>query len=484
VPDEGLIFDRATAGAMACRLPECDVPAQPVGELLPAGALRDAPPVLPEVYEWDIVRHYTRLSQQCYGIDTGIYPLGSCTMKYNPRLHEDLAHLPGFSHIHPEQPAEQLQGALRLMRELEAMLCAIGGMDCVSLQPPAGAQGEFSALLAFRAYHTGRGQAQRTRIIVPDSSHGTNPASAARCGFTITHVPSGPCGLMGPAELRAALSDDVAGLMLTNPNTLGLFEREVEQICAMVHDAGGLVYCDGANMNALMGIARPGDMGFDAMHFNLHKTFSTPHGGGGPGAGPIGVKSILEPYLPVPRITERTDGTLDLDYDRAKSIGRVHTFLGNFGVLVRAYAYILSHGAQGLTEVTRRAVLNANYVRERLAEAFDIPHEGPCMHEFVLSAERQASEHGCRALDIAKRLIDLGIHPPSVYFPLIVHEAMMIEPTETETKQSLDGLVDAFLQVARECKESPDLVRGAPQTAYRTRLDEAKAARDLKLRAG
>ncbi|HQK93842.1 MAG TPA: aminomethyl-transferring glycine dehydrogenase subunit GcvPB [Armatimonadota bacterium] len=479
--EEPLVFARSNPGAVACRLPQCDVPESPVDSLIPPEQQRQSRLALPELYEWDVVRHYTRLSHQSYGVDVGIYPLGSCTMKYNPRINEDMARLPGLAEIHPAQPAQQLQGALRLMLELERALCAIGGMDAVTLQPPAGAQGEFTALACFRAFHRDRGQTQRTRIIVPDSSHGTNPASAARCGFTITQIASTAEGRTDLDALDRALGDDVAGFMLTNPNTLGLFESGVARICEMVHTAGGLVYCDGANMNALLGVARPGDMGFDAMHFNLHKTFSTPHGGGGPGAGPIGVKRHLEPYLPVPRIVEKPDGTLGLDEDRPKSIGRVHSFFGNFGVLVRGYAYILSHGPEGLAEVTRRAVLNANYMRHRLEGAYEIPHPGPCMHEFVLSADRQKAQ-GCKALDIAKRLIDLGLHPPSVYFPLIVSEAMMIEPTETETKRALDHLIEAFLQVARECEDTPDVVLHAPTQAIRSRLDEVRAAREMVLR--
>lgn len=479
--EEGLIFDRQVPGGGCLPLPGDDDTEAQAASLLAATPLRHEPPALPDVPEWEIVRHFTRLSQRNWGVDMGLYPLGSCTMKYNPRVNETAARLPGFAQVHPDQHPEQVQGMLRLLKSLEQALSEIGGMDAISLQPPAGAQGELTALLCFRAYHRSRGDLSRNRIIVPDSSHGTNPASAARCGMKVETIRSNRHGLTDLDALDALLDDTVAGLMLTNPNTLGVFEPQVEEICRRVHRAGGLVYCDGANMNALLGVARPGDMGFDALHFNVHKTFSTPHGGGGPGAGPVGVKSHLEPFLPVPRIVEGPDHRLALSADYPQSIGKVHSFLGNVGPLVRAYAYILSHGPAGLREVAERAVLNANYLLSRVREAYDLPYPSQPMHEFVLSADRQKAL-GCRALDIAKRLLDYGFHAPTVYFPLIVSEALMVEPTETETKRSLDAFADALLAIARECEEEPHLVREAPHTAYAARLDEVRAARQLDLR--
>jgi glycine dehydrogenase subunit 2 len=481
VNEEGLIFSRQVPDGGCLPLPgDEDTDAQ--AEALLGGArLRDEATGLPDVPEWEVVRHFTRLSQRNWGVDMGFYPLGSCTMKHNPRLNEAVARLPGFARIHPEQHPAQVQGILRLMKTLEQALIEISGMDAVSLQPPAGAQGELTALLCFRAYHHSRGDTHRTRIIVPDSSHGTNPASAARCGMTVHTIASNAEGLTDLAALDAALDENVAGFMLTNPNTLGLFEPQVEEICARVHKAGGQVYCDGANMNALLGVSRPGDMGFDALHFNVHKTFSTPHGGGGPGAGPVSVQAHLEPFLPVPRIVEGEGGILALDDDHPQSIGKVHSFMGNVGPLVKAYAYILSHGADGLREVTERAVLNANYLLSRVREAYELPYRGQPMHEFVLSADKQKAA-GCRAVDVAKRLLDYGFHAPTVYFPLIVSEALMIEPTETETKGALDCFAEAMLAIARECEDNPDVVTGAPHRAYAGRLDEVQAARKLDLR--
>jgi glycine dehydrogenase subunit 2 len=473
--EEGLIFEREVAGSSAASLPaEPDLSARARAAL--AGvALRLDPPGLPEITEAELTRHFTRLSQRNYGVDLGFYPLGSCTMKYNPKLHEQLVRLPGLAHIHPQQHPEQVQGMLALLWELQEVLLAIGGMDAITLQPPAGAQGEFTALLCFHAYHRARGDDQRLRIIVPDSSHGTNPASATRCGMTVETIPSNERGLTDLAALERALDDRVAGVMLTNPNTLGLFEEQVLEVCEMVHAAGALAYCDGANMNAIAGVVRPGDMGFDAMHFNTHKTFSTPHGGGGPGAGPVAVKRALEPFLPVPRI-ERAGDAYQLGWDYPESVGMVHSFLGNVGVLVRAYAYLLTLGPEGLRRMTERAVLNANYLLSRVRGAYEVPYATQPMHEFVLSAEQQKAK-GCRALDIAKRLLDYGFHPPTVYFPLTVHEAMMVEPTETETKATLDAFADAMLAIARECDEAPELLTEAPRTAFCTRLDEATAAR-------
>jgi len=479
--DEGLIYERECGDVESGYLPGDAETEDRARALLPGAALRDTPPKLPSVTEAEAVRHFTRLSQRNYGIDTGIYPLGSCTMKYNPRVNEAIARLPGLADLHPGSHPSLVQGMLRLLRDLEGMLAEITGMDAVSLQPPAGAQGELTALLCFRAYHRDRGDLGRTRIVVPDSSHGTNPASAARARLAVSTIRSNERGLTDLSALDAALDDTVAGFMLTNPNTLGLFEVEVEEICRRVHAAGGLVYCDGANMNALLGIARPGDMGFDAMHLNAHKTFSTPHGGGGPGAGPIAVKAHLEQYLPVPRIVEEADGSLTLSGEFPQSIGKVHSFYGNVGVLVRAYAYLLAHGAKGLLEVAQRAVLNANYLLSRVRGSYELPYPSRPMHEFVLSADRQKAL-GCRALDIAKRLLDLGFHAPTVYFPLIVSEALMIEPTETETKATLDAFADALLRIARECEEMPEVLQGAPHNAHSARLNEVLAARQLDLR--
>ncbi len=478
--EELLIFDRSDGESVGCALPELDVPPRPVEELLPADCIRKKPAELPTVPEWEVLRHYVRLSQRNFGVDSGFYPLGSCTMKHNPRAHEEAARERGFACLHPLIDDALAQGALRLMFELERFLAEIGGMDAVSLQPPAGAAGELASLLCFRAYHLSRGEEQRTRVLVPDSSHGTNPASAARCGWTVHTIPSDERGLCDLRALEAELDDTVAAFMLTNPNTLGLFEEHAVEICRMVHEAGGQVYCDGANMNALLGIARPGDMGFDAMHFNLHKTFSTPHGGGGPGSGPIAVKRHLEPFLPIPRIARRPDGMFYLDDDRPQSIGRVHGFYGNFAVIVRAYAYILSHGPEGLKQVAQRAVLNANYLLHALREYYDVPYDRRCMHEFVLSADRQAKQ-GCRAIHIAKRLMDFGFHPPTIYFPLIVSEALMIEPTETESKRTLDQFIAAMRRIAEECERKPEVVRSAPHRAYAARVDEARAARELDL---
>jgi len=481
VNEEGLIFEREVPEGGCLPLPGDEATDALAESLLAGVTLRAQPAPLPDVPEWEVVRHFTRLSQRNWGVDTGFYPLGSCTMKHNPRVNEVAARLPGLARVHPDQHPAQVQGMLRLLKTLEEALAEISGMDAVTLQPPAGAQGELTALLCFQAYHRSRGDLGRTRIIVPDSSHGTNPASAARCGMTVQTIQSNAQGLTDLSALDAALDDTVAGFMLTNPNTLGVFEPQVEEVCRRVHGAGGLVYCDGANMNALVGVARPGDMGFDALHFNVHKTFSTPHGGGGPGAGPVAVKRHLEAFLPVPRIVEGADGMLRLDSEYPQSIGKVHSFSGNIGPLVRAYAYIVNHGPLGLREVTERAVLNANYLLSRVREAYDLPYASPPMHEFVLSADRQKAL-GCRGLDVAKRLLDYGFHAPTVYFPLIVSEALMIEPTETETKRSLDAFADALLAIARECEEQPDIVKEAPHRAYAARLDEVLAARRLDLR--
>jgi len=470
-------------------LPEVDVPEIPVELALPEGMVREDL-LLPEVSEVDLVRHFTHLSHRQFCIDSQFYPLGSCTMKYNPKVDERIAGLQGFAWLHPLQPEETVQGALALMYELERYLAEIGGMDAVTLQPAAGAQGELTGMLMVRAYHRSRRDEARKVVIVPDSAHGTNPATATRSGFQIRKVPSNDQGTVDVEALKTLLGPDVAGMMLTNPNTLGLFEHDVVEICRLVHEAGGLMYCDGANMNAILGYSRPGDMGFDVMHFNLHKTFSTPHGGGGPGSGPVGVKDALKPFLPIP-VVERRDQVMarsldipaqrhaqeySLNYDTPASIGRVHSFYGNFLVMVRAYAYIRSLGAEGLREVSENAVLNANYLMARLRNAYPVPYDARCMHEFVSSA-KEFRKRGVRALDIAKRLLDFGFHAPTVYFPLIVEEALMIEPTETESMETLDAFAEAMLEIERESKEATDRVREAPHCTPVRRVDEATAAR-------
>ncbi|MCY0876340.1 MAG: aminomethyl-transferring glycine dehydrogenase subunit GcvPB [Firmicutes bacterium] len=473
--DYPLIFERSTKGRAAYSLPDRDVPDVAVDQLIPAGYMRQTAPALPEVSEVDLIRHYTGLSTRNHGVDTGFYPLGSCTMKYNPKRHEQAARLPGFALLHPYQPEETVQGALEMMHRLQNHLAEITGMDAVSLQPAAGAAGEWTGLMMIRAYHEQRGE-RRTKVIVPDSAHGTNPASAAIAGFTTITVPSDATGGVDLAALRDAVGPDTAALMLTNPSTLGLFEGQIVEIARIVHDAGGLLYYDGANANAILGYARPGDMGFDVVHLNLHKTFTTPHGGGGPGAGPVGVKAALEPFLPVPVVTQTEQGTYTLQSDRPYSIGKVKGFYGNFGILLRAYAYIRTMGPDGLKRVAQDAVLNANYLRVRLADKYMVAYDVLCKHEFVLSA-KPFKVHGVRTLDIAKRLLDFGYHPPTIYFPLNVEEAMMIEPTETESKETLDAFADALLSIADEALSDPDLVKRAPHTTVIDRLDETLAAR-------
>ncbi|MGL6195093.1 MAG: aminomethyl-transferring glycine dehydrogenase subunit GcvPB [Thermoguttaceae bacterium] len=445
---------------------------------VPEKFLRCRKPELPELSEVEAVRHFTALSHRAFGVDDGMYPLGSCTMKYNPKINEWAARLPGFAMIHPYQDVSTVQGALAVMSELEEMLAEIGGMDRFSLQPAAGAQGELAGIMIIRAYHNNRGDKKRTVILVPDSAHGTNPATASVIGYKVREVKSNPQGLVDLEDLKSKLGDDVAGLMLTNPNTLGLFETEIVEMAKLVHEAGGLLYYDGANLNAIMGVTRPGDMGFDVVHYNLHKTFSTPHGGGGPDAGPVGVKSFLADFLPRPTVEKKEDGTFFLDWNRPLSIGKVKTFYGNFGVCLRAYVYIKSLGAVGIRAACQNAVLNANYLRHCLSDIFEIPFNTLCKHEFVASAERQLKENGVRTLDIAKRLIDFGYHPPTIYFPLIVHEAMMFEPTETESKERLDALIATMRQIAEECQTNPDLVRSAPTTIVISRVDETTAARN------
>ncbi|PZM65226.1 aminomethyl-transferring glycine dehydrogenase subunit GcvPB [Paenibacillus dendritiformis] len=474
-PEKKLIFELSKPGRTAYSLPECDVPQRDIEEMVPAAMLRQQPAELPEVYEVDVIRHYTELSRRNFGIDNGFYPLGSCTMKYNPKINEDVARLAGFAKIHPYQPADSIQGALEMLYTLQQDLAALTGMDEVTLQPAAGAHGEWTGLMMIRAYHESKGEI-RTKVIVPDSSHGTNPASATAAGLDTITIPSDERGLVDLEALRAAVGPDTAALMLTNPSTLGLFEEHILEIADIVHEAGGLLYYDGANSNAIMGITRPGDMGFDVVHLNLHKTMSTPHGGGGPGAGPVGVKSILAPYLPKPLIVKKEDGSFGFEEERPTSIGRVKAYLGNFGILVRAYTYMRTYGPDGLRRVSECAVLNANYMMHRLAPYFEVPYPGVCKHEFVISGSG-LKQYGVRTLDVAKRLLDFGFHPPTIYFPLNVEECMMIEPTETESKETLDTFIDTMIQIAKEAEEQPDLLLNAPHHTDVRRLDETLAAR-------
>ncbi|QKS70940.1 aminomethyl-transferring glycine dehydrogenase subunit GcvPB [Paenalkalicoccus suaedae] len=478
--NQALIFELSKEGRIGHSLPEMDTEEVSLSELLPQEMIRTDDAELPEVSELQLVRHYTALSKRNHGVDSGFYPLGSCTMKYNPKINEDMARLPGFAHIHPYQDESQLQGALELMYYLQESLAEITGMDQVTLQPAAGAHGEWTGLMLIRAYHEANNDSKRTKVIVPDSAHGTNPASAVVAGFDAVTVRSTEEGLVDLDHLRELAGDDTAALMLTNPNTLGLFERQIEEMAAIIHEAGGKLYYDGANSNAILGISRPGDMGFDVVHLNLHKTFTTPHGGGGPGSGPVGVKKDLIPYLPAP-VVDVKDGTYFLDYERDETIGRVKPFYGNFGINVRAYTYIRTMGAEGLRLVSRYAVLNANYMFRRLEPYFDAPYTQHCKHEFVLSGKRQ-KKLGVRTLDMAKRLLDFGYHPPTIYFPINVEECLMIEPTETESKETLDEFCDAMIQIAKEAEETPEVVQEAPHTTVIGRLDETTAARKPILR--
>ncbi len=477
---EPLVFELSVPGRAAFPLPDLDVPEKDIADVLPSRSLRKEPPDLPEMAEVNVVRHFIRLSQRNHGVDTGFYPLGSCTMKYNPKVNENVARLPGFAALHPYAPEETVQGALELMYKLEWYLCEITGMDRFTFQPAAGAHGELCGMMIIRAFHEKQGR-RRGKVIVPDSAHGTNPATAAMLGYRVVQVRSDARGGVDLAALEKVLDDDVAALMLTNPNTLGLFDENIHVIAEMVHDAGGLLYYDGANMNAITGIVRPGDMGFDVVHLNLHKTFAAPHGGGGPGSGPVGVKEFLADFLPVPAV-EFDGERYRLDYDRPLSIGRVKSFYGNFGVMVKAYAYIRALGAGGLRRAAEHAVLNANYVMRRLQPYYDLPYDRHCKHEFVLSGKRQKARQGVRTLDIAKRLLDYGYHPPTIYFPLIVEEAIMIEPTETENLETLEQFVQAMIKIAEEAETNPEKVKGAPLTTPVGRLDEARAARQPDLR--
>ena len=507
---EPLIFELHCEGHNSFSPPRLDVPAAPAESLIPRDLLRSSASGLPEVSEPEVVRHFTRLSSLNYHVDKGMYPLGSCTMKYNPKVNEEVAALPGFRDLHPLCPPDAAQGALRLMYLLSEALCRITGMSEFCLHPAAGAHGELAGMMVVAAYHRDRKNRKDT-VLIPDSAHGTNPASVNLAGYKTVEVTSGANGCVSPEALREVMGDNVAALMLTNPNTLGLFEEDVLKVAQIVHSVDGLMYLDGANMNALLGVAKPADMGFDVMHLNLHKTFSTPHGGGGPGSGPLGVSEKLRVFLPIPRIRreerrmeraqdeeqekaetwaeakkleqkqERATHRYTLDYRAPKSIGMIHSFYGNFAVMVKAYAYILSLGASGLESVARESILNANYLKALLAPYFDLPYDKPCMHEFVLSGKRQKAL-GVRTLDIAKRLLDYGFHAPTVYFPLIVEEALMIEPTETETKRELDRFASAMKAIVEEVEKTPDVVKQAPLTTPVGRLDEGKAARELRLK--
>lgn len=469
---EPVIYELSTPGKIGSSLPQCDVPPAP----LPTPLLRDEL-VLPEVSEAEVVQHFTRLSQKNYCVDLGIYPLGSCTMKYNPKVNEEAASLPGFTQIHPYQDEESVQGALQLMYELQQYLAVISGLPGVTLQPAAGAQGELTGILTIRAYHLSRGDGRRTKVIVPDSAHGTNPATSSMSGFHVVQVKSDARGNVDLDELKKLVDEETVGLMLTNPNTLGLYDEHVQEICGIVHRAGGLVYGDGANLNAIVGVARPGEIGFDVLHSNLHKTFAVPHGGGGPGAGPVMVREGLAKFLPGP-IAVLKDGHYGLSMPE-RSIGRVKSFYGNFLALVRAYAYIRTLGREHLPEVAENAVINANYLLARLKDTYSAPYGNRhCMHEFVLTGTPFVEKYGVHTLDIAKRIEDYGYYPPTIYFPLIVPEAIMIEPTETQSKASLDEFADALLSIAKEAATDPQLLHDAPHTAPVTRMDDVKAARE------
>lgn len=472
---EKLIFEISTEGRRGYRLPGCNVENINLEDVIPASMRRNQELVLPEVSEPQVVRHYTLLSNKNFGVDTGFYPLGSCTMKYNPKINDEMANLCKFTTLHPLEEETHTQGSLELMYDLSSMLSEIGGMDQFSLQPAAGAHGELAGLMIIKAYHEKRGDLKRTKIIVPDSAHGTNPASANVAGFDIVEIKSTRDGAVDLDNLKAALNDEIAGLMLTNPSTLGLFEQNIVEIAKLVHEAGGLLYYDGANLNAIMGQTRPGDMGFDVVHYNLHKTFSTPHGGGGPGSGPVGVKSHLVPFLPTPVVSKAEDRYF-LDYNRPDSIGRIKGFNGNFGVMVRAYAYILTMGAEGLKRASEMAVLNANYVQAKLKDYYALPVDTICKHECVFAGLKNDLHH-CSTLDVAKRLLDMGYHPPTIYFPLIVPNALMIEPTETESLETLDAFIDVMIQISKEADEQPELLKNAPTTTQIRRVDEVLAAR-------
>ncbi|HEY61151.1 MAG TPA: glycine dehydrogenase subunit 2 [Anaerolineae bacterium] len=477
---EPTIFELSSSGRKGFEFPKSDVPKAE----LPKNLLRENLPI-PELSEMDVIRHFTKISQLNYGVDIGFYPLGSCTMKYNPKINEETCRLPGFLYLHPLQPIATVQGALGLMYELQEWLAEISGMSAVSLQPAAGAHGELTGGLIIHAYHQARNDKKRTKMLIPDSAHGTNPASSAMSGMHIVQIPSDHRGNVDLNVLKAEADDTLAGLMLTNPNTLGLFDEHLKEIIEIVHNAGGLVYGDGANLNALLGISRPGDFGTDILHFNLHKTFSTPHGGGGPGSGPVGVAKHLVDFLPNPIVTKIEEGTNDNPplygfLKPAKTIGRVKSFHGHFGVIVRAFTYIMMNGDEGLREISEHAVLNANYIQARIRDSYTVPYDRICMHEFVAEGRWQDAPE-VHALDVAKRLMDYGFHPPTNYFPLIVHEALMIEPTETENKETLDAFSDALIKIAKEAHENPEILKSAPHSTPVGRLDEVRAARDMIL---
>jgi len=474
------IFEQGAPGRNGASLPRCDVPERDPAADWGAELSREQTPGLPEVSEIEVTRHFTRLSRWNYAIDIGLYPLGSCTMKYNPKVNEQAARIPGFAALHPYQPESTLQGALALMHALERALCEITGLSRATLQPAAGAHGELAGLMVIRAALADKGR-HPTKVLIPDSAHGTNPASCTLNGFETVTLPTGERGVLDVEAVRKAVSSDTAAIMITNPSTLGLFEENIAAIAEIVHAAGGYVYMDGANLNALLGKFRPGDAGVDVMHINLHKTFTTPHGGGGPGSGPVAVTAALEPYLPTPTVEKSGDG-FRLDFDRPKSVGRLRSFYGNWGMHVRAYTYIREMGAEGLTRATEMAVLGANYLRARLRGEYQPPFDRPCMHEVIVSDKRLKKETGVTTLDIAKRLIDYGFHPPTIYFPLIVPGALMIEPTETEAPETLDQFADAMIAIAEEARKDPELVKGAPHGTGIRRLDETRAARQLKLR--
>ena len=476
---EPLIYELSSPGRVGVDLPAPPEAERPLSDFLPGAEIREDLP-LPEVSQVDVVRHYVRLSQKNFSIDTDMYPLGSCTMKYNPKVNELTARLAGLSAVHPLQADEQVQGCLELLHGLEGLIGELAGFPAVSLQPAAGAQGELTGMMAIRA-HLLRQDEARTKVLIPESAHGTNPATASLCGYESVAIPNGADGEIDFEALRAAVDEEVAAVMMTVPNTLGIFESRIREICDLAHAAGAYVYCDGANMNAMLGRVRPGDLGIDVMHLNLHKTFSTPHGGGGPGAGALCTTDELEPYLPAPRVVRNNDGSFSRSVDYPLSIGQVQAHMGNFGNLVRAYTYIRSLGAQGLREIADVAVLNANYLRVKLQDVYDLPHDRICMHEVVFSGRRQKA-NGVRTLDIAKRLIDFGFHPPTVYFPLIVEEALMIEPTETESRETLDRFIEAMRTIAAEAETDPELAHAAPTTTPVGRLDEATAARKPDLR--
>lgn len=467
-----LLIEISKVGRKAYSLPKLDVDEIKLDEMLDHNMIKKTDLELPELSELDLVRHYTLLSNKNFGVDTGFYPLGSCTMKYNPKINEDMASLSNFTNMHPYQPVETSQGSLKLMYDLSKMLCEITGMDKVTLQPSAGAHGEFTGLMIIRKYHESRGDLKRTKVIVPDSAHGTNPASANMAGFDIIEVESTKNGAVNIEKLKEVLSDEVAALMLTNPSTLGLFERNIGEIAELVHEAGGLLYYDGANTNAIMGITRAGDMGFDVVHLNLHKTFAAPHGGGGPGSGPVGVKKDLAKFLPIP-VIEKKDDNYYLDYDRKYSIGKIKNFYGNFGVMIRSFAYILTMGRDGLKKASQIAVLNANYLKENLKEYYDLPIDEICKHEFVL----RGPDGDYNTMDIAKRMLDYGYHPPTVYFPLIIHEAMMIEPTETESLETLDKFIGAMITIAKEGEINSQLLTSAPHNTIVSRVDDSRAVK-------